>query len=84
MNQSKLLKNPTFSHVLRDQTFGVNRLRLIALRIISTHYFSILKIRCKKRIEKSKLFENFCNGHFIKGQDRLHLATMDTSKYSAG
>ena len=22
---SKLLRNPTFSHVLRDQTFGVNR-----------------------------------------------------------
>ena len=25
VHESKLLRNPTFSHVLRDQTFGVNR-----------------------------------------------------------
>ena len=82
-HESKLLRNRTFSHVLRDQSFRV--LWLIALRMVNINFFSILKILCEKEIEKSKLFLNFCNGRFVKGcQDLLHLATMDTSKYSTG
>ena len=59
-HESKLLGNPTFSHVLRDQTLGVN-----CLRIVNAHFFSILKILYKKRIEKNFKLLNFCNGHFV-------------------
>ena len=72
-HESKLLRNPTFSHALRDETFGVKSFTVVALRIVNTHFFSILKMLCKKRIEKNLNFSfSFCNGHFVKGVDTFY------------
>ena len=51
-HESKLLMNPTFLHVLKDQTLVLNLLQLISLRIVNAHLFSILKMLCKRKIEK--------------------------------
>ena len=66
--KSKLLRNPTFSHVLRDQTFGVNRSMVNCFEGSQhTFLFNIENTLCKRELKKSKLFLNSCNGHFVKG-----------------
>ena len=56
IHESTLLRNPTFSHDLRDQTFGVNRFVVNCFEDSQYTFFSILKMLCKKRIGKNLNF----------------------------
>ena len=67
-HESKLLRNPTFSHVLRDQTFGVHRFVVNCFEDSQHTFFSILKMLCKKRIEKNLNFSStFAVDILLKG-----------------
>ena len=62
----KLLMNLTFSHVLRDQTFGLD-LFTVNWFEDSKHKFLFNIDNAAKESWKneSKLFCSFCNGHFV-------------------